>query len=61
MFALAAVVGLSRALLVVGVPHGRGPADKFFLTFSVTALALAFWQVLFYCVLMSTLRAETNR
>ncbi len=54
MFVVAGAVGFARAALVVGKPASRGGADKFFLIFAVTALALAFWELLLYCVLMST-------
>jgi Domain of unknown function (DUF4184) len=60
MFAIAAVVALLRALLRVGIPVTRGQADHFFLILSVTALALAFWQLLFYCLLVSTYQARTT-
>jgi hypothetical protein len=60
MFALAGGIGLSRALLVVGIPENRGRADLFLLTFGVTSLALAFWQLLLYCVLVSTRQVGTN-
>lgn len=54
MFAVAGVVGLCRAALVVGRPVNRGTADVFLLVFGVTALALAFWELLLYCVVVST-------
>ncbi len=54
MFAFAGCVGLARAALVAGTPDSRGKADMFLLIFGVTALALAFWQILLYCVLVST-------
>lgn len=54
MFAIAGVVGLCRAVLVVGAPASRGRADVFLLIFGVTALALAFWELVLYCVLIST-------
>lgn len=54
MFALAGAIALVRALIVVGVPAFRANAHHFALVFAVTALALAFWQLLFYCVLVST-------
>jgi len=54
MFVLAGTVALTRAVLMVGMPATRGQADRFFLIFAVTAIALAFWQILFYCVLVST-------
>lgn len=54
MLMLAAVVGLVRAFVVVGVPAFRSNAHTFLLVFGVTSLALAFWQLLLYCVLVST-------
>ena len=54
MFAVAALAGLARAMLLVGAPVNRGTADVFMLVFGVTAFALAFWELLFYCVLVST-------
>ena len=54
MFGVAGVVGLCRAALVVGAPASRGKADVFLLIFGVTALALAFWELVLYCVLVST-------
>jgi Domain of unknown function (DUF4184) len=54
MFAVACVAGLLRAVLVIGVPSRLLHPDHFMLVFSVTALALAFWQLLLYCVLVST-------
>jgi len=59
MFSLAGAVGLVRAVLIVGTPVNRGTADLFLLIFGVTALALAFWQVLLYCVLVSTRQVWT--
>ena len=54
IFAVAGTAGLVRALVIVGPPAIRSNAHAFLLVFSVTALALAFWQLLFYCVLVST-------
>jgi Domain of unknown function (DUF4184) len=54
MFVVAGLAGLVRALLVVGVPATRSNADHFVFVFGVTALALAFWQLLLYCVLVSS-------
>ena len=54
MFAIAGTVALIRAWIVVGVPAFRANANHFLLVFAVTAIALAFWQLLFYCVLVST-------
>jgi hypothetical protein len=54
MFVVAGVVGFVRAALTVGTPLNRVQIDRFFLIFAVTAIALAFWQLLLYCVLVST-------
>lgn len=54
MFGVAGLAGLVRALLVVGMPATRSNADLFVFVFGVTALALAFWQLLLYCVLVSS-------
>jgi hypothetical protein len=54
IFLVAALAGLIRALLVVGMPATRSNADVFLLVFCVTTLALAFWQLLLYCVLVSS-------
>jgi len=59
MFAAAALAGLGRAAFVVGLPSNRGTADLFMLNFGVTALALAFWELVLYCVLVSTRRVPT--
>jgi hypothetical protein len=54
IFVIAGLAGLIRALVVVGMPATRSNADVFLLVFCVTALALAFWQLLLYCVLVSS-------
>ncbi len=54
MLVLAGAVGLVRALLVVGMPAFRSNAHSFLLVFGVTSLALEFWQLLLYCVLVSS-------
>ena len=54
MFVLAGMMGVLRALMIVGTPATRHKADTFLLVFGVTALALAFWQLVLYCVLVST-------
>lgn len=54
MLVVAGVVGLVRAFVVVGIPAFRSNAHSFLLIFAVTALALAFWQLLLYCVLVSS-------
>jgi hypothetical protein len=54
MFAFACIMGLGRALLVARITFAPLHADHFLLVFSVTALALVFWELLLYCVLVST-------
>jgi len=54
MFAVAAFIGIVRAALLVGSPLTLAHADFFMLIFGVTTLALAFWQLVFYCVLVSS-------
>ncbi len=53
MLAIAAVVGTIRAVLVTG-PPSVDRANMFLLVCGVTSLAAAFWQLLFYCVLVSS-------
>lgn len=56
MFAIAIAAGLLRAWLLIGVmPRTINHWDWFMLNFTVIALAVAFWELLFYC-LFSTLR-----
>ncbi|MGO9564137.1 MAG: DUF4184 family protein, partial [Candidatus Korobacteraceae bacterium] len=59
MFALAAIAGTVRAVLIIGLPATVGRADHFLLVCGVTSLATAFWQILFYCVLMSSYQVWT--
>jgi Domain of unknown function (DUF4184) len=54
IFVIAMLAGLIRALVLVGPPAIRSNAHVFLLVFSVTTLALAFWQLLLYCVLVSS-------
>jgi hypothetical protein len=54
MFAVAAAAGAIRALSVIGLPETMARADRFFLIYAVTSLAVAFWLLLFYCVLVSS-------
>ena len=59
MFSFATVAGFARAAIVVGAPATRARADVFLLVFATTALALAFWQLVLYCVLVSMRQAWT--
>ena len=54
MFAIAGMVALIRAFVVVGMPALRANASHFLMVFAVTAIAVAFWQLLLYCVMVST-------
>ena len=54
MFAIAAAAGAIRALSQIGLPQTVARADTFFLICGVTSLAVAFWQLLLYCVLVSS-------
>ena len=54
MVAVATVAGLIRAWLVIGMPKNLDVADAFLLVFGVTAIALVFWQVLIYCLMISS-------
>jgi Domain of unknown function (DUF4184) len=52
MVAIGAVAGLIRAWLVIGLPKNMETADIFLLVFGVTSIALVFWQVLIYCLMI---------
>jgi len=54
MFAIAGAAGAIRALVLIGMPGTVARADGFFLVYAVTSLAVAFWQLLLYCVLVSS-------
>jgi hypothetical protein len=54
MFAIAAAAGTIRATLLIGMPATMARADMFFLICAVTSIAVAFWQLLLYCVLVSS-------
>jgi len=54
MFAVACIMGLGRALRSATITLRPLHGDHFLLVFSVTAMALVFWQLLLYCVLVST-------
>jgi hypothetical protein len=59
MFAIAAIAGTVRAALLIGPPASVLGADHFLLVCGVTSLAAAFWQLLFYCVLVSSYQVWT--
>jgi hypothetical protein len=54
MVAVAIVAALIRAWLVMGMPKNLHMADASLLVFGVTAIAIVFWEVLIYCVLISS-------
>lgn len=54
MLAVAVVAGMARATIVIGSPGIAARGDTFLLVCGVTSLAVAFWQILLYCVLVST-------
>jgi len=54
MFAIAAAAGTIRATLLIGMPATMARADLYFLICAVTSIAVAFWQLLLYCVLVSS-------
>ncbi len=59
MLVLAAIAGTVRAVLIIGPPASIGRADRFLFVCGVTSLAAAFWQLLFYCVLVSSYQVWT--
>jgi hypothetical protein len=54
MLAIAAAAGAIRALSQIGMPETTARVDGFILVYAVTSLAVAFWQLLLYCVLVSS-------
>ena len=54
MVAMAIAAGFLRAWLVEGMPKSLHMADPFLLVFGVTSIALVFWEVLIYCVMISS-------
>ena len=54
MFAVAGTAGLVRAFILIGRPATGHNADKFMLVVGVTAMALAFWELVLYCLLVAT-------
>ena len=61
MFAIAIATGLLRASLLPGVMLGHlRHVDWFLLNFATTAIAVSFWELLFYC-LITTSREYASR
>ena len=55
MFVAAVAIGLLRAWLVTGeMPRNTYGWDWFMLHFGVTTIAVAFWELLFYCLVTTT-------
>jgi uncharacterized integral membrane protein len=54
IFAIAAVAGILRAEAMFGTHIAPENADHFFLVCAVTCMAVMFWQLLLYCVLVSS-------
>ena len=54
MIAVATAIALVRAWLTIGIPKNLHRTDAFLLVFGVTGIALVFWQVLIYCVMISS-------
>jgi len=54
MLVAAGVAGFVRARVMVGAPITAGNFDHYLLHFGLTALDLAFCEVLLYCVLVSS-------
>jgi len=63
MFAMAVAAGLLRAWLLIGMmPRNIHHWDWFLLQFGVTAISVAFWELLFYCLIITIfLRNDDNR
>jgi Domain of unknown function (DUF4184) len=53
MITVATVTALARAWLEIGLPKGLH-ANTFLLVFGVTGIALVFWEVLIYCIMISS-------
>jgi len=60
MFAVAGMAGTVRALLIIGMPGTVARADTFLLICGITSLAVAFWQLVLYCVLVSSYQVWTT-
>ncbi len=52
MIVVATAVAFTRASLLIGMPKSLHMTDTFFLVFGVTGIALVFWQVLIYCLMI---------
>jgi Domain of unknown function (DUF4184) len=54
MIAVALAAGLVRAWLAIGMPKILDLTDSFLLVFGVTSIAVVFWEVLIYCLMISS-------
>jgi hypothetical protein len=54
MGAAAVVAAIIRARLIIGVPGNIERWDQFMLVAGVTAMAILFWEVFIYCLMIST-------
>ena len=62
IFAIAIATGFLRAWLLLGIlPRTIYHFDWFMLNFAVTAIAVAFWELLFYCLVTTSLEYSSNR
>lgn len=59
MLALAIIAGTVRAGLTVRIPRNLEMADKFMLIVGVTFMAVVFWELFAYCVLISSHQSWT--
>jgi hypothetical protein len=58
MLFVATVAGILRAWLVTGIPRSVVGVDQFLAFFGFTSMAVAFWEVLAYCLLATTRRDQ---
>jgi hypothetical protein len=58
--AVGIVGGLVRAWQLRGVPKNLDMADSFLLVFGVTCIALVFWEVVIYCLMISSCQTWTT-
>lgn len=62
IFAIAIATGFLRAWLLIGMlPRTIYHFDWFMLNFAVTAIAVAFWELLFYCLVTTSCQYSGSR
>ena len=61
MFAIAGALGMWRALLLASQSQTNYDWDLLVLQFSVTVIAVAFWELLFYCLITMSRENSSNR